>query len=295
MMTIEPGLPEMLLFAAVVREGGFTAAARRLGIAKQSVSDRVARLEGRLGVRLLERTTRRVRPTDAGARYFERCHRIATEVDEANQEVRARQAEPTGLLRITAPYLFGRRFLGPIITDYLRRYPRVRLDLVLGDRRANLIEDGFDLAIRVGTLADSSLSARLLGNARISTVVSPAFLAAHRLEKPNDLEAVDCIGIQETEEWSVRDRRLQLRPNLVVNDLEIACNAVVAGLGAGQLPELLTREHLNAGRLVRVFEGKPQRVPVFVVYPSRQFLAARVRAFIDALVAARSLDDSQGS
>ena len=148
----------MLLFAAVVREGSFTRAARQLGITKQTASERVKHLAERLGVRLLERTTRHLRLTDPGAAYYARCAAIAAQIDEANSEAQQRQAEPVGLLRVSAPVLYGRRFLAPVVADYLGRYPRVRVELTLADRRMNLIEEGLDLAIRIGPLDDSSLA-----------------------------------------------------------------------------------------------------------------------------------------
>lgn len=288
-MTIEGRIQEMLVFASVVREGGFTKAARKLGIAKQSVSDRVARLETHLGVRLLERSTRLVRPTEAGAAYFVRCDRIASEIEEANQEVRARQSEPQGHLRISSPYLFGRRFLAPVISRYMKSFPNVRVDLVLEDRRANLIEEGFDLAIRVGKLDDSSLSTRLLGSARISAVASPKLVQRHRLRAPKDLTKVPCIGLRPREEWVWGTDRQSVKPHLVVNDLEIAADAAVADLGVAYLPDLVTGQHLRSGKLVRVF-GEVAPVPVFAVFPSRAFLPIKVRAFVDRLLAARLLE-----
>jgi DNA-binding transcriptional LysR family regulator len=132
-MSIPPA--DMILFARIVTEASFTGAARQLGITKQSASERIARLEEALGVRLLERTTRRVRPTEAGSRYYERCAAIASLVDEANLEARAAQVEPTGLLRVSAPVLYGRRFLAPVVVEFLRSYPRARVEILLADRR----------------------------------------------------------------------------------------------------------------------------------------------------------------
>lgn len=286
-MTIDTSLPDMLLFAAVVREGGFTAAATVHGISKQSASDRIARLEARLGVRLLERTTRRVRPTEVGAAYYERCSRIAADVDEANLEVRSRQAEPTGLLRISAPYLFGRRFLGPIIAATLHQHPKVRVELVLSDRRTNLVEEGFDLAIRVGALDDSSYASRRLGNASVSVVATPRFLGSRPAPSLDNLAAMESVGIRAEEEWLVQGKRLRVRPKFVANDLEVASQATLASVGAAFLPELITREDLRTGRLVRVLGGAPVLVPVHVLYPSRRFVSAKVRTFIDRLVSAR--------
>lgn len=288
-MTIDQTLSDMVLFSAVVQESGFTNAARKLGIAKQSVSARIARLESKLGVRLLERTTRRMRPTEAGVAYYERCRRIALEVEEANQEVRSRQVEPAGVLRVAAPYLFGRRFLAPVIVQYMRACPKVRVELVLADRRANLVEEGFDVAVRVGALDDSSLTAVRLGSAPVSVVASPAFLKRNPLAKTDDVVNVDSVGIRSVESWVLDGTRYRVRPKLVVNDLEMAGDAVAASLGIGFLPELVTRARIESGKLRRVCDGTSRSAPVFALYPSRSLLPAKVRTFLEHLGASRGM------
>lgn len=290
-MTVAPtrSAADLLSFVAVVRDGSFTKAAASLGMTKQAVSGRVARLEARLGVRLLERTTRRVRTTEAGSAFYERCRSIAAQIDEAEREARDRQATPTGLLRVSAPYLFGRRFLAPLIADYMRGHPEVRVELVLADRRANLVEEGFDLAIRVGSLDDSSLAARRLGRVRVSVVGGREFAQRKRPVRADELAALPTIGIRPSEDWMVGRKKHRVRPALVVNDLEIACDAAVAGSGVANLPELITRSHLERGALRRLFPDDEVFVPVHAVYPSREFLSQKVRVFIDALVAAEML------
>lgn len=274
----------MLLFAAVVREGSFTRAARQLGITKQTASERVKHLEERLGVRLLERTTRHLRLTDPGAAYYARCAAIAAQIDEANSEAQQRQAEPVGLLRVSAPVLYGRRFLAPVVADYLGRYPRVRVELTLADRRMNLIEEGLDLAIRIGPLDDSSLAARKLGEGHVYYVASPDYLARHGTPAPDALREARCVGIRAFETWEILGTRNKIDPVLVVNDLEVACEAACAGVGIARLPSLVCREAVIGGRL-RVLFGLDSglRQPVHAVYPSRQYLPARVRVFLDAL------------
>src|SRR3712207_603953 len=148
---------DMLLFAAVVRAGSFTRGAKSLGITKQTASERIGKLEQQLGVRLPERTPRHLRRTDLGAPYHERCAAIAAQVEGAESELQQRQAEPAGTLKVSAPVLFGRRFLGPIVADVMARYARVRVEVVLADRRVNLVDEGIDVAIRIGALDDSSL------------------------------------------------------------------------------------------------------------------------------------------
>jgi DNA-binding transcriptional LysR family regulator len=283
-MMISPA--DMLLFAAIVREGSFTRAARQLGITKQTASERIGKLEERLGVRLLERTTRRLRVTDAGATYYERCAAIAAQIDEANSEVQQRQAEPVGLLRVSAPFLYGRRFLTPVVTDFLARYPKVRVEVVLADRRVNLIEEGFDLAIRVGALDDSSLAARKLGEGHVYYVTSPGFLAKHGIPSARDLRATRCIGFRSFETWKIRDLQNKIEPVLVVNDLEVACEAAIAGVGNAPMPALVCRDAVGDGRLRVLFGPEPAVLPaVYAVYPSRRHLPVKVRVFLDGLAA----------
>lgn len=277
---------DMLLFAAVVREGGFTHAARHLGLTKQTVSERIARLEERLGIRLLERTTRRLHVTEAGAGYYERCTVIAAQIDEANDEVQQKQAEPVGLLRMTAPMLYGRRFLARVVADYLGRYPNARVEMLLADRRVNIIEEGFDLAIRIGDLDDSSLTARKLGDGHVYFVASPGFLARYGTPTAKDFRAARCVGLQPFETWEAAGVRSKIEPLLVVNDLEVACEAAIAGVGVARLPALVCGQAVRDGRLRILFGPEPATIrPVYAVYPSRQYLPAKVRCFVDALAA----------
>jgi DNA-binding transcriptional LysR family regulator len=279
------GLPDdMLLFAAVVREGSFTRAARQLGITKQSASERVVRLEAKLGVRLLERTTRRLRVTDAGALYAERCVAIAAQVEEANGEVQRRQSEPVGLLRVSAPVLFGRRFLAPVVSSYLTRHPRVRVEVVLTNRRVELLEEGVDVAIQVGALPDASLTARKLGEGHEYVVASPGHLASHGTPAPGALREARCVGMRPHETWRVGSARVRVEPVLVVNDLEVACEAAIAGVGLARLPALVCGEAVRDGRLRVLFGAEAAQLhPIHAVYPSRQHLPAKVRLFLDAL------------
>lgn len=277
---------DMVLFAAVVREGSFTRAARRLGITKQTVSERIAKLEAESRVRLLERTTRSLRLTDAGEAYAQRCALIAAQIDEANAELSRRQSEPVGALRVSAPVLYGRRFLAPVVADYLRRFPDVRVEVLLADRRVNLIEEGFDLAIRVGDLDDSSYSAKKLGDGYMYYVASPRFVAKHGAPKATALAATRCIGLSRHETWAVDGAPRKVEPVLVVNDLEMACDAAIAGIGVVRLPSLVCRDAVHDGRLQVLFrETQAQVRPVYAVYPSRAYLPAKVRLFVDALAA----------
>jgi DNA-binding transcriptional LysR family regulator len=275
---------DMLLFATVVREGSFTRAARQLGVSKQTASERVGKLEERLGVRLLERTTRTLRVTDAGAGYAERCTAIAAQIEEANQAVQARQAEPTGVLRVSTPVLYGRRYLAPIAARYLARYPQTRIELLLADRRVQLIEEGYDLAIRVGNLDDASIAARRLGEGHTYFLASPAYLRTHGRPTPKKLGQARCITLQPFETWTIDGVSTKIEPVLVVNDLEVACDAAIAGVGIVRAPSIVCREAVAKGRLVPLFTEAPALVrPVWAVYPSRRYLPVKVRVFVDLL------------
>lgn len=276
---------DMILFAAVVREGSFTRAGSRLGITKQSVSERISRLEAALGVRLLERTTRQLRVTNLGATYYERCAAIAEQVDAANREVQQREGEPVGLLRVTSPSLFARRFLGPVLARFAVEHPASRVELVLADRRVDLVEEGFDLAIHLGPLEESSLVARRLGDAAMRYVASPSYLRRHG--RPKSAREARCIGLGPFETWNVGGVKTRVEPVLMVNDYELACDAAIAGVGVARVPALVARAAIRAGRLKRLFDGEPApRRPVSVLYPSRAYLPAKVRVFIDFLEAA---------
>ena len=275
---------DMVLFAAVVRAESFTRAARELGITKQTISERIRNLEERLGVRLLERTTRRLRVTGAGATYYERCSAIAAQIDEANSEVRQRQAEPVGLLRVSSPRLYGRRYLTPVISKYLDRYPQAQVELVLADRRVHLIEEGLDVGIHIGPLDDSSLVARKLGDAPVHFVASPRFLAKYGTPSARELGAARCIGFNAFETWEAEGVKSRIDPVLTVNDLEFACEAAIAGVGIARIPAMLCQEAVRDGRLEILFGSRPAMTrAIHVLYPSRLNLPAKVRLFVDAL------------
>lgn len=275
---------DMLVFAAVLRAGSFSRAAGELGMTKQGVSARVVRLERALGVRLIERTTRSLRPTDAGGVYFERCQAIATQIDEANDVVRERQSEPVGVLRVASPTLYGRRFLIPVVSRYLSLYPRVQVAITLTNRPVDLVGDGFDLAIQIGRLKDSNFTARRLGDALLYVVSSPAYLAAHGSPPPHQLPDARCLGFRAVEEWRIDEQKVRITPVVAINDVEALCDLAIAGAGIAQLPDFVCEEAIGDGRLVRLYpEARAPGRQISVLYPSRQFLAARVERFLDAL------------
>jgi DNA-binding transcriptional LysR family regulator len=282
--TVRPD--DMLVFAAVVRAESFSQAAIVLGLTKQRVSERIARLESALQVRLLERTTRRLRLTDTGAVYFEHCRSLAAQIDEANAIARAQQTEPIGQLRVASPLLFGRRFLAPVLREYLARYPGVQVDVTLTNRAVDLIADRFDVAIQVGRLKDSNHIVRRLGDGAVHIVASPKFLSVHGTPTVATLGATRCLSLRRDDAWRVEDALVPITPALIVNDLDVLCDLAIAGAGMAQLPALLCDDAIADGRLVRVFpDARVPMRPVSVVYPSRAFLPARVTRFVELLIA----------
>jgi DNA-binding transcriptional LysR family regulator len=276
---------DMLLFAAVMREQSFTAAAKSLGITKQSVSERISKLEHQLGVRLLERTTRSLRATDAGASYYEKAALIAAQIEEANREVQHAQLEPTGLLRVSAPVLYGRRLLPPIVAAFIDEHPKVRIELILTDRRVNLIEEGVDVAIRVGPLDDSTLAARRLALGYVYCVASPTYLTKYgRPKNAEELQKARCIAIRPGEVWEVNRELCKIEPVVIINDLEAACDAARRHVGIARLPSLVCGEPVRSGALVNIF-GQCEALTreVHAVFPSKRYLPPKVRLFVEAL------------
>jgi DNA-binding transcriptional LysR family regulator len=287
-------LNEMAVFARVVREGSFTRAAAALSLPKSTVSQRVARLEGRLGARLLHRTTRRVRPTDAGLVYFERCAAILADAEQADAAVSEAEATVRGRLRLCAPPLFGHTFLGPILKDYLREFPGTAVDVLLTDEQIDLVAQGFDLAVRVGDFADQRLVARPLGIAEHVLCATPRFLREHGTPRtPRDLQSIDCItytALPLPTMWRLERgaevQRVRVRGRLSVNSVPFAYRSALDGLGIGNLPAFMCARDLRAGRLARVLQGwSSARVALRVVYPTRQHVPERVRAMIQLIVA----------
>ena len=283
-------LGEMEVFAAVAEQGSFTAAARHLGVSTSAVSKYVIALEDRLGVRLLNRTTRRLSLTEAGRDFREWCERIAADVGEAEQSVARLQAEPRGVLRVNAPMSFGQRHLGPMLADFLDRYPGVHVDMTMTDRRIDIVEEGFDVAIRIGTLADSSLIARTLAPARRVVCAAPAYLAQHGVpQTPDDLEDHNCLGhvpLRGAEDWEFTgpsgDFAVRATGSLMVNNGDMLRLAVLAGSGLAMLPTFIVGPDLADGHLRAVLcDYEPPLRPISAVYAAGRPVAAKVRAFID--------------
>ena len=280
----------MLVFARVVRAGSFTTAAAELGMPKSTVSRKVSELEERLKSRLLQRTTRKLSLTDVGRTYYDYCARIMGEIEDAERAVSSLQETPRGLLRVTAPLNVA--FLGPIVGDYLKRYPEVRIDLFCTGRQVDLVEERFDLGIRAGTLADSTLIARSLGSVRWFLVATPAYLKRRgRPRSPEDLNKHDCLffgagfdsaGVRL--ENADRSVQVALPARLMVTDMDILHAVAAAGLGIALLPAFGCVEEIRARRLERVLaDWNAPTTPVNVVYPSTRHLSPKVKSFVDHL------------
>jgi len=283
-------LNEILVFARVVQAGSFTAAAAALGMPKSTVSRKVSDLEERLHSRLLQRTTRKLSLTDVGRTYYDYCARIVGEVEDAERAVSTLQETPRGLLRVTAPINVA--FLGPIVSDYLKRYPEVRLDLFCTGRTVDLVEERFDLGIRGGALADSTLIARRLGSAKWLLVATPGYLQRRgRPRSPDDLRKHDCLlfgagpdsgGLRL--ENGGRSVQVALSPRLTATDIDVVYAVATAGLGIAVLPAFRCVEDLRARRLTRVLaDWNVPSTSLHVVYPSTRHISPKVKSFIDHL------------
>ena len=289
----------MTTFVAVVDSGGFASAARKLNLSPPVVTRAVAELEERLGLRLLTRTTRVVRVTDAGARFADDCRRILGDIEEAETAATGTNAAPRGTLTLTAPVLFGHLYVTPILVDYLQRFPEVDAQCLFLDRIVNVVEEGVDVAVRIGELPDSSLQATRVGRVRRVLVASPAYLLARGVpQRPQDLEQHSIVlasAAAPVHEWRFNDggkpllQRLHARMRTTSNDSAIA--AAVAGLGITRLLSYQVAAHIKSGALQTVledFEAAP--LPVNVLHHEGRRATQKVRSFVDMAVDALRAD-----
>ena len=283
----------MQAFVAVADLRGFAPAARKLKLSPSAVTRLVAALEQRLGARLLQRTTRSLALTDAGARYLERARRILADVEEAERAAEGERTRPIGRLVVSAPVGFGRLHVSPVMSAYLRRHREVSGELRLEDRIVNLVEDGIDLAVRIGHLADSSLVARQVGEMRRIVVASPAYLKRRGEPKsPEAIAAHDTIQFGAsalTAQWRFvadgREIRIDVTPHLVTNSADAAIHYAAEGGGLTRVLAYQAADQLKRGRLTIVLGGYEQpALPIHVVYPTSRLLSAKVRTFIDLVV-----------
>ncbi|MFC5343420.1 LysR substrate-binding domain-containing protein (plasmid) [Brevundimonas staleyi] len=289
-------LNDILFFTAVVEHNGFSAAARALNRPKSSISRHVDRLEARLGVRLLERSTRRVRLTEVGGEYYARCRAVLADLEGADRDVALHRSDPVGIVRVTCPPGIARQAMGRIIPGFLARYPEVRVQLKATNQVIDLIHDKIDVAIRARSqLRDESLTMRKLGISRLIFVASPCFVVAHPIPSdPAELGTLPFLSFMEETErpsWTMRgpegvSRTIAFDPILWTSEFDVLVEAACAGTGIALLPAELVEHPIAEARLARVLpDWHSEDVTVHLVFPTARGLRPAVRVFIDYVVA----------
>ncbi len=288
-------LAVMALYARVVETGSFSRAAAALGLGQPTASKQIAALEERLGVRLLERSTRRLQPTEAGREFYERCRRLVDEADDLESSARRGVRGAVGRLRVACPMGFGRLHVVPIVVRFLAAHPEAQIDLVMNDRYVDLAEEGVDVAIRIANLGDSTLHARRLGETPRALVAAPAYLRRRGTPRtPADLERHDFVVyayFDSPERLALTDpdgaaAEVRVKARLRVNNAEAMREAVVGGIGLGVIPLWALRAELASGTVKRVLpDWGPPPSAIQAVYSSARHLPARVRLFIDFVAA----------
>lgn len=281
------------VFTRVVELGSFARAAARLGMSSSAVSRQVSELEAHLGVRLLNRTTRRLSLTESGAAFLERAVQLLADLEEAESAIGATALVPRGTLRLTAPTAFGERYLASVVAEFARRYPDMRLECELSDRRVDLVEEGLDLAVRIGVGGSATLIARRLGSVDLICNAAPAYLERHGVPAvPEDLAQHRCLSydyLPVRDTWVFRnpdgsERPVRVSGPIRANSGRYLAMLARAGAGISLEPDFAIRDELIDGSLVPLLTAfRPAPIPVFAVYPSRRHLSAKVRVFVDFL------------
>jgi len=285
-------LRAMQTFVRIVETGSLTAAADASQMSSPTVVRSLAALEGAIGVRLLNRTTRRLSLTDEGREYYERCKRVLAEIEEAEAALSARRVAPKERLRITASVMFGRLRVAPVVAEFIQRHAAIEVELLLLDRVVDLVEEGIDLGVRIGPLPESSLVALPVGETRRVVCASPAYLKRSGVPKvPTDLSQHRCIGFAGLSgggEWvmgSTRIERIPVQTVLTTNQVDAAVDACLRGIGCGQFLCYQVQALLDAGKLRRLLQDyEPVPLPIHIVYPYARLLSSNVRAFVDFAV-----------
>ena len=297
-------LQAMQVFVAVADTGGFAPAARKLYLSPPAVTRAISALEARLGVLLFHRTTRQVRLTEAGTRYLEDCRRILADLDEAEDSASGAHRTPRGRLRITASMRFGYLYVAPLLLEFLELYPEVSVEALFLDRVVNLLEEGLDVAVRIGPLPDSALTAIRVGLVRRVVCASPGYLEARGIpQAPEDLAGHDIVlfsSLNSRPEWNFRrpdgrETSVPFSTRLTVNMADAAIAAAVAGRGLTRVLSYMIASELRAGRLrIVLAEYETAPLPIHVVYQEGRKAAARVRVFVDFMVERLRADGSIG-
>jgi DNA-binding transcriptional LysR family regulator len=288
---------EMTTLVAAVEHGGFSAAARSLGVTPSAISKTITRLETRLGVRLLNRTTRRLTPTAEGETLIARARHILAELDEAEMEVTRTRGAPRGFLRINTLVAFGLHTLPPVLPEFLRRYPEVHVELSVTDRLIDLTDEGVDLAVRSGRLPDSSLVARKICDTERMICAAPSYLKRHGTpRRPEELLGHNCIvigGYPQLRRWPFDDpqapggiRTIEVGGNVSANNAENVLQMALLGVGIVRLGDLVIAEHVNARRLVPILADRHhvEPLPLHAVYPQSRLRSPKVAAMVDFLI-----------
>lgn len=282
----------MVIFVEVVKSGSFTLAADTSGHSTSYISKEVNKLEARLGIRLLHRTTRSLSLTPEGELYFQLCQQIIADAEQAENAVIGKQGEPHGLLRISCPIFYGLSNLSPILNRYIEQYPKIQLELDFNDRRVDLVADGFDVVIRAATqLEDSSLISRRITQSEALVLASPKYLAKHGTpQHPFELDRHKIISysnlkqpnIWQFEEHNGEAFQVHLESQILTNNSTLEIDLAIAGQGIFRVPRFALKDELETGALVEVFPNWPKpQIGVYMVYPSRKHMSAKVRSFID--------------
>ena len=288
-------LTDIAVFVRVVDSGSFTAAAARLHISKSVVSKYVTRLEDRLGARLLNRTTRRLSLTEAGRVFYERSRKGLADIEDAQAEVSRLQSEPRGILRLNAPMSFGILHVAPALPDFLKLYPEVTVDMNLDDRKVDVIEEGFDVSVRISELPDSSLVAKRIAPCRHAIVAAPSYLEQYGTpRKPEDLRDHNIITYRYQEsalDWhfqtpSNKSTSVPVSGSLMMNNSLALRAALLEGVGIARTPTFVVGQDIQGGRLISTLRDYDTlEVTIFLVYPQRRHLSPKVRAFVDFMAA----------
>ncbi len=286
-------LGEMTALVRVVDSGGFSAAARHLRLSPSALSRQVQRLEDRLGVRLLQRTTRHVALTEEGRAYYERARRILADIEETEQAVARASGTPSGTLRVNTSVALGRHQIVPLLPDFLVRYPQVRVEFTFTDAIVDLVEEGADVAIRIARLADSRLIARKLADNRRIVCAAPSYIERHGAPKtPSDLARHNCFTFSQSPSFNIWEfegpqgiERVEINGNVEANITETLYPLVLAGVGIVRFTEFVVGPDVQKGRLVPLLADYklPDNPPIWAVYPHRRHLSPKVRAFVDFL------------
>ncbi|UDM52008.1 LysR family transcriptional regulator [Cupriavidus sp. MP-37] len=285
---------DIAAFVAAVKTGSFTAAAASLGLTRSAIGKSVVRLEARFGVRLLNRTTRQLSLTDEGRIMYERCRQIIEDLEDVDATMAMRRSKPTGTLRLTAPLSFGQRHILPVLDIFLKQWPELRADISFTDRFVDLVDEGFDIAIRIGEPKDdSAILTRTIGTQRFLTCASPDYLARRGTpQTPQALHEHDIITLRSADRprawhFDTPDGHyvFDTQGRLSIDSSEAMRAAALAGFGIVQLPTYITGDALRSGALIPVLEEfVPAPDPIRIIYPSKRHLSPRIRTFIDLLV-----------